>query len=307
MSDYSSGDERRDEKSKTKSKSKKNQEDEFDENLQEVDQGEEEEDDNEDVYEVEKVVGHKRDRGVLSYHLKWKGYSDADNTWEREKSVFCKDLVAEYWDEWERAGGRRTDIRGSIMKPNIVRRSSVAHKASGSKGTQSSVKRASSPSQSMEPRKKVSSSASERDTRDQQPVPDSPAKKQKLNIATHDHDVHKDEDLKDHHQDKKDRSDKEDERKKEENEDHKDEDVAANDWMPPVEWTSWDEHLECVQTVERSRKKDKMTVHLTWKDGKDTEHPIEDAHQKCPQKLIQFYEKHLKFTQAEGEDDEGDE
>ncbi|KAI7817882.1 chromobox protein, partial [Gamsiella multidivaricata] len=148
-----------------------------------------------DVYEVEKVVGHKRDRGVLSYHLKWKGYSDADNTWEREKSVFCKDLVAEYWDEWERAGGRRTDIRGSIMKPNIVRRSSVAHKASGSK----------------------------------------------------------------------------------------------------VEWTSWDEHLECVQTVERSRKKDKMTVHLTWKDGKDTEHPIEDAHQKCPQKLIQFYEKHLKF------------
>ncbi|KAI8360053.1 hypothetical protein B0O80DRAFT_367316, partial [Mortierella sp. GBAus27b] len=143
------------------------------------------------VYEVERVVGHKRERGVLSYHLKWKGYPDSDNTWERDKSVFCKDLVEAYWERYLADGGSKADARGKEPKSN---------------------------GQAIEVRE---------------------------------------------------------------------------NWKPPKSWTTWDEHVEVVQTVERSIMG--MTVHVTWKNGKESELPLEEAHKKCPQKLIAFYEQHLKF------------
>ncbi|KAF9922912.1 hypothetical protein FBU30_006966 [Linnemannia zychae] len=67
-------------------------------------------------------------------------------------------------------------------------------------------------------------------------------------------------------------------------------------WIPPKEWTSWEDKIESIQTVERNNQK--LLIRLAWKNGKETQHPIEAAHQKCPLKLIQFYESHIKFSQA---------
>jgi len=50
----------------------------------------------EENYEVEKVVDDKTEKGKKFYLVKWKGYSDADNTWEPESSLSCPDLVAKY-------------------------------------------------------------------------------------------------------------------------------------------------------------------------------------------------------------------
>jgi hypothetical protein len=42
----------------------------------------------EDVYEVEKILGEKRNaEGLMEYHIKWKGYPESDNTWEVASNI----------------------------------------------------------------------------------------------------------------------------------------------------------------------------------------------------------------------------
>ncbi|KAF9934091.1 hypothetical protein FBU30_003372 [Linnemannia zychae] len=69
-----------------------------------------------DVYEVEEVVGHRMEDGKLSYHIKWKGYPDEESTWENEKSVFCTEMVRDYWRVFIDLGGKRGDLSGSIPR-----------------------------------------------------------------------------------------------------------------------------------------------------------------------------------------------
>ncbi|RWS05468.1 Chromobox protein-like protein [Dinothrombium tinctorium] len=59
-------------------------------------------DDNEDStnseneYEVERVVEKKKQNGKTFYLLKWKGYSEEENTWEPEENVTCSELLKEF-------------------------------------------------------------------------------------------------------------------------------------------------------------------------------------------------------------------
>ncbi|KAF7728069.1 Trefoil factor 3 [Apophysomyces ossiformis] len=51
-------------------------------------------------YEVEAILDHRRMKGrgkQLQYRIKWKGYPDEDNTWEKESNVSADLLVEEYW------------------------------------------------------------------------------------------------------------------------------------------------------------------------------------------------------------------
>jgi Chromo (CHRromatin Organisation MOdifier) domain len=52
-------------------------------------------------WEVEKVLDsrHKGRHKELQYLLKWKGYVDADNTWEDTDQVFAKDLISRFHKE----------------------------------------------------------------------------------------------------------------------------------------------------------------------------------------------------------------
>ncbi|KAG9072684.1 hypothetical protein KI688_000456 [Linnemannia hyalina] len=82
------------------------------------------------------------------------------------------------------------------------------------------------------------------------------------------------------------------------NNNNKNSSSSSNDssWKPPNSWTSWEDKVKSILTVERSNQK--LLIRLLWINGKETHHSIEEAHQKCPQKLIQFYEAHIKFSQA---------
>jgi len=48
------------------------------------------------VYEVEAVVGKRLINGKKQYRIKWKGYSEAENTWEDDGNVFARSLVNKF-------------------------------------------------------------------------------------------------------------------------------------------------------------------------------------------------------------------
>ena len=58
---------------------------------------EEEEDDEEEEFVIEKVVDKRVDSdGQVEYFLKWKGYSDEENTWEPLENVETEEMIIEY-------------------------------------------------------------------------------------------------------------------------------------------------------------------------------------------------------------------
>ncbi len=49
------------------------------------------------IYEVERIIGHKGEAGNYIYLTKWKGYGDESNTWEPQNNFFDDNVVKEYW------------------------------------------------------------------------------------------------------------------------------------------------------------------------------------------------------------------
>ncbi|KAI8977318.1 hypothetical protein BDF20DRAFT_874132 [Mycotypha africana] len=56
----------------------------------------------EEVYEVDTIRDHRMTKAgkryEIYYLIKWLGYDEDDNTWERESNIFAKNLIVEYWD-----------------------------------------------------------------------------------------------------------------------------------------------------------------------------------------------------------------
>ncbi|KAM7348765.1 uncharacterized protein ACRADG_007965 isoform 2-T2 [Cochliomyia hominivorax] len=75
-------------KGKAKTKKPANDDDEEDD--------EEDEGEGEEEYEVKDIVGHKTERGVSYFLIRWKGYTKADDTWEPEDTLNCPDIIERY-------------------------------------------------------------------------------------------------------------------------------------------------------------------------------------------------------------------
>ncbi|GAB0095381.1 hypothetical protein DMENIID0001_107570 [Sergentomyia squamirostris] len=71
-------------------------------------------DDEEEEYEVEDIVDHKVVRGKTSYRIRWKGWSEDDDTWEGEETLSCPDIVARYKKKMKEDGAKKSP--GSAKK-----------------------------------------------------------------------------------------------------------------------------------------------------------------------------------------------
>ena len=69
--------------------------------------------DGEEEYEVEAIRNHRRfgRRQTLQYLIKWKGYPEADNTWENHSDVFAEQLIRQYHQTHPRTDKRKTSSR----------------------------------------------------------------------------------------------------------------------------------------------------------------------------------------------------
>ena len=63
--------------------------------------------DKDDVYQIDRIVDEKREKGVRKFLIKWAGYSHKDNTWEPATSITDKKIIQRY--ERQRKG-KQTDV-----------------------------------------------------------------------------------------------------------------------------------------------------------------------------------------------------
>ncbi len=62
-------------------------------------------------WEVDQIVNTRRYRNQTQFLIKWKGYSDAHNSWEPEKNLNATELVGEYYKHNPRSVGAEEWIK----------------------------------------------------------------------------------------------------------------------------------------------------------------------------------------------------
>ncbi|PWI65116.1 hypothetical protein PCL_07415 [Purpureocillium lilacinum] len=71
----------------------------------------------------------------------------------------------------------------------------------------------------------------------------------------------------------------------------------AKAWSPPA--GSWEDEIESITGFDEEDG-GKRRVYITWKNGEKTKHPTDVAHTKFPQKMLEWYERHVVIVRDTG-------
>ncbi|KAG9761482.1 hypothetical protein KCU73_g2361, partial [Aureobasidium melanogenum] len=75
-----------------------------------------------------------------------------------------------------------------------------------------------------------------------------------------------------------------------------DADVAEDNKTSSLPEGSWEEHVQLIDAVEKpdeGEHKGVLMIYLLWENGSRTQHTAQQCRQKCPQKLLDYYESKL--------------
>ncbi|RKU49321.1 hypothetical protein DL546_009842 [Coniochaeta pulveracea] len=187
----------------------------------------EEEDGEEEVYIVEKILGHRFEKGVLKFEVKWEGYEKkSDRTWEPEENLAeASEILKEYY---ESVGGKEKILEESKSALKTKKRGRPASDSTPSSTTKKSRKNGDHPSNTSPP-------------------------------AT----------------------------------------AKRAEWKPPG--GSWEDEVADLDACE-DEDTGKLMVYLTWKNGQKTQHETSVIYKRCPQKMLQFYERHVRIIKKTDDD-----
>ncbi|ODM17520.1 hypothetical protein SI65_07195 [Aspergillus cristatus] len=78
-------------------------------------------------------------------------------------------------------------------------------------------------------------------------------------------------------------------------EENENEDVYA-DWTPNRK--SWENDVQSIETIMREAETSILYAYIQWKDGRKSKVSLETCYEKCPKKMLKFYEAHLVFKEG---------
>lgn len=69
-------------------------------------------------YEVDKIVGERKDKGVMLYRVRWKGYDAEDDTWQTARDLRN---APELLKDWRAQSGKATWLSCEILLENTLK------------------------------------------------------------------------------------------------------------------------------------------------------------------------------------------